>query len=80
MTENVTPNGKEVEIVAPKYNSNMYTIQFKSGGELPKILQGGFLTRQGAQEKINVYLAELERKANRVVGKPAVKGTKKEEE
>lgn len=60
----ITPNGKEIQIVGDR---TLYKIQFSTGGQLPKELQGLFTSHTEAKRKIDQY---LEKKLN---GKSTIK-------
>jgi hypothetical protein len=51
-----TPNGKVIEVYMPERSGNGYRIRFKSGGQLPKKLQGIFLSKNSATQAVQVYL------------------------
>ena len=79
MTQFVTPNGKEIEIVRePK--SAFFKIQFKSGGELPASLAGLFTTLRFAEVAVIDYLNSLPKKVEKKPEEPKVekKPTKEE--
>ena len=55
----VTPNGKVINYVK-KENASIRFIEFGSGGELPKGLQGGFSSVHAARQAVESYLKSLE--------------------
>ena len=63
-----TPKGKEIYMVR-QYNKTVRFIAFKSGGQLPETLQGGFSSIQIAQDKVNDYLARIASKSIDETGK-----------
>lgn len=56
-----TPKGKAINYVK-KENASIRFIEFGSGGELPKILQGGFSSVHHARMAVSSYLKSLEPK------------------
>lgn len=77
MTEFVTPNGKEIQVVRdPK--TSMFRVQFATGGELPQILSGIFTTERFAKVAVVDYINGLPAKKEEevVVEKPVKKTTK----
>lgn len=69
MTEFVTPNGKEVQVVRdPK--TSMFKVQFATGGELPTALAGIFTTERFAKVAVVDYLNGLAKKEVKVEEKP----------
>lgn len=66
-----TPSGKEIGIRVKEGDAS-WTIAFKSGGELPAVLQGGFSRNTYAIQAINTYLSTID-KAPEVKKAPKVK-------
>jgi hypothetical protein len=64
----VTPNGKTINYVK-KENASIRFIEFGSGGELPKILAGGFSSVHAARMAVNSYLKGLEPKPKKAAVK-----------
>ena len=64
----VTPNGKAINYVK-KENASIRFIEFGSGGELPKILQGGFSSVHAARQAVSCYLKSLEAKPKKAAAK-----------
>lgn len=58
----VTPKGKVINYIK-RENASIRFISFKDGGELPKILQGGFSSVHAAKAAVASYLKGLEPKA-----------------
>lgn len=52
-----TKAGKVIEVYMPERQGHGYLVRFKSGGQLPKKLQGLFLTKGEATKAVNAYLA-----------------------
>lgn len=52
---NVTPNGKEINIVRDAKTAHL-KIQFSTGGEIPEMLDGFYTSHTQAQKAINKYL------------------------
>ncbi len=52
------PSGKKLQYVR---DGKMGSIQFSSGGELPKRLRGGWTDSKNAQTAVDGYVAELEK-------------------
>ena len=76
MTDFVTPNGKEVQVVRdPK--TAMFKVQFATGGELPQALSGIFTTERFANVAVTDYINSLAKKKE-VVEEKEVKKTTKE--
>ena len=59
---NVTPAGKELEIVNLS-GYNLFKIQFTSGGQLPDYMSGTYTKKEYAQKDIDTYLASKEKKS-----------------
>lgn len=64
----VTPNGKVINYVK-KENASIRFIEFGSGGELPKILQGGFSSVHAARQAVASYLKTLDKPAKKAAAK-----------
>ncbi len=62
-----TDNGKEINLVRSP-GSSVRVIQFGSGGQLPKQLQGGFSSVAAATQVTDSYLAKVEAKEIRADG------------
>lgn len=61
MSEFVTPNGKEINIVRDPRNA-MFKIQFASGGELPQVLSGIYTNERLAKIAVIDYIDGLPKK------------------
>lgn len=61
MSEFVTPNGKEINIVRDP-RSAMFKIQFASGGELPQVLSGIYTNERLAKIAVLDYIDGLPKK------------------
>ena len=64
----VTPNGKKINYVK-KTNASIRFICFGDGGELPKMLAGGFSSVHAARMAVNSYLKGLEKPVKKAVKK-----------
>lgn len=68
-TAGKTKKGKEIKVVFSD-NGVLYKVQFASGGELPKELQGEFTSSREAEKAIQRYLAKPRKPKYRYVDPP----------
>ncbi|MEE8208004.1 MAG: hypothetical protein V3T88_03490 [Nitrosomonadaceae bacterium] len=72
----VTPNDKEIFLVR-KPNCSVRKIEFGKGGQLPKMLEGGYSSVAAATHVVESYLAKIAAKEIKVDGtKYAAKAAK----
>ena len=64
----VTPNGKVLNYVK-RENASIRFIAFGDGGELPKILAGGFCSVHAAKMAVHSYLKGLEKPVKKAAAK-----------
>lgn len=64
----VTPNGKVLNYVK-RENASIRFVCFADGGELPKILAGGFSSVYAAKMAVHSYLKSLEVKPKKAAAK-----------
>lgn len=55
----VTPNGKVINYVK-KENASIRFVCFADGGQLPKMLSGGFSSVHAARNMVQSYIKQLE--------------------
>lgn len=60
----VTPGGKEI-VLTRRHNCSVRMIMFRGGGELPKVLQGGYSSIHDAETAALSYVASLKKKATK---------------